>query len=153
MISHHRIRLAARADAHAISALSAVAIEHGLLQSWTPQRVLGSMGNPATNVAVAREGGRLAGFGIMDYGDTHAHLALFAVAEAGRRRGLGTSLLEWLEKCAMTAGIEAVRAEVRLDNAIARAFYRARGYREGLRLSGYYQGVEDALALEKRLRA
>ena len=151
MISHLRIGLAARSDAQPISALSAVAIEHGLLQTWTANRVLGSIRKPATNVAVAHDGDRLAGFGIMDYGDTRAHLALFAVTQASRRQGIGSTLLEWLEMCAITAGIATVRAEVRLENAIAREFYRARGYREGRRLAGYYQGVGDALTLEKGL--
>ena len=153
MISHLRICLAAPSDAQSISALSAVAIEHGLRQTWTPGRVLGSIRSPTTNVAVAHGDDRLAGFGIMDYDDAHAHLALFAVAEACRREGIGSALLAWLEKCALTAGIETVRAEVRLENVIAREFYRARGYREDRRLAGYYQGISDALTLEKRIGA
>ena len=151
MISHLRICLAAPSDVHAISALSAVAIEHGLPQTWTPRRVLGSIRSQTTNVAAAQDRGRLAGFGIMDYHDEHAHLALFAVAEASRRQGIGSALLAWLEKCALTAGIVTVRAEVRVENDVARAFYRARGYREGKRLAGYYQGAVDALMLEKRV--
>ena len=87
----------------------------------------------------------------MDYGDRSAHLALLAVQEKARRRGAGTAILAWLEKCALTAGIEVIRAEVRWNNRGARLFYAARGYREGERLEGYYQGVEDAVRLERRL--
>ena len=153
MISRLRIGLATRADAQPISSLSAVAIEHGLRQTWTPHRVVASIRHPATNVAVAHDGDRLAGFGIMNYDESRAHLVLLAVAEASRRQGIGSSLLAWLEKCALTAGIGILHAEVRLENAIAREFYRARGYREGRRLAGYYQGLEDALTLEKRIGA
>lgn len=153
MISHLRIDLAASADARAISSLSGTAIEHGLRQTWTPQRVLASIRNPATNVAVARDGAHLVGFGIMDYDDARAHLALLAVAESRRRQGVGSALLLWLEESALTAGIAIVRAEVRLENVAARRFYGALGYEEGERLAGYYQAIEDALRLEKKLAA
>ena len=106
-----------------------------------------------TNVAVARDGPRLVGFGIMDYGDNRAHLTLLAVRETARRQGVGSALLVWLEMSALTAGIEIVRAEVRWKNTEARGFYRAGGYCEGERLAGYYQGLEDAVRLEKCLHA
>lgn len=151
MISRLRICLATHADAGRISALSAAAIEYGLRQSWTARRIGWSIRNAATNVVVAHEVDQFAGFGIMDYDEIHAHLALLAVARESRRQGIGSALLAWLEKSAVTAGIRTVRAEVRADNAVARAFYRASGYRECKRLAGYYQGVADALGLEKRL--
>ena len=150
---HLEISLALPADAREISSLSAVAIEHGLRQKWTPRRVLESIRNPATNVTVATDGRRLVGFGIMDYDDARAHLALLAVREDTRRQGVGTALLAWLEKSALTAGIEVVRAEVRLENFSARQFYRVVGYREGAQMVGYYQGLEDAVRLEKILHA
>lgn len=153
MISPLQVELASRADAAAISLLSGTAIEHGLRQTWTPRRVLASIARAETNVAVARDEGRLLGFGIMDYGEAHAHLALLAVGAAARRRGVGTALLAWLEASALTAGITTVRAEVRWTNGEARAFYGARGYRELDRLAGYYQGREDAVRLEKVLSA
>jgi ribosomal protein S18 acetylase RimI-like enzyme len=34
---------------------------------------------------------------------------------------------------------------------VARAFYRSQGYTELERISGYYQGTEDAVRLEKQL--
>ncbi len=151
VISELRLALATRSDAGEISALSREAIEYGLEQAWTPRRVLHCIGGRDTNVTVAREGRRLVGFGIMDYDDKSAHLVLLAVREGSRRRGAGSALLEWLEKSAITAGIEVIRAEVRWKNRGARLFYGARGYSEGERLKGYYQGVEDAVRLEKRL--
>jgi ribosomal protein S18 acetylase RimI-like enzyme len=39
---------------------------------------------------------------------------------------------------------------VRAENPVARTFYRQRGYVEIERLAGYYQGMEDAVRLEKR---
>jgi ribosomal protein S18 acetylase RimI-like enzyme len=151
VISHLRVALASGGDAPGISALSAVAIERGLRPSWTPRRVLACIGHRDTNVVVARDGARLLGFGIMDYGETSAHLALLAVRAGARRQGVGSALLAWLEQSAVVAGVVTVRAEVRGGNLAARDFYRDRGYREGERVPGYYQGVEDAIRLERRL--
>ena len=153
MISHLSIGLATRADAAGISLLSGAEIEYGLPQTWTPQRVSQSIRNPETNVAVARDGPRLVGFGVMDYGDARAHLSLLAVREVERRQGVGSALLAWLEASALTAGIGIVRAEVRWQNLGARQFYRVAGYRDIERVVGYYQGREDALRLEKRIPA
>jgi ribosomal-protein-alanine N-acetyltransferase len=142
------IRLATSKDAALIAEMSRDYVEHGLGWSWTAPRVLAAVNNQATNVAVA---GELSGFGIMHYGDDSAHLALLAVRPALQRRGLGTLLLEWLEKPARVAGIECIRLEARADNPSAIAFYRRQGYREAARIAGYYRGTVDAVRLEKRL--
>lgn len=151
MISGMRIELGHPSDAHEISKLSSIAIEQGLRQTWTAHRVRNALEDAETNVAVARDGARVVGFGIMTYADASAHLNLLAVDAAYRRRGIGSALLAWLEKCARTAGLAVVKAEVRFENPAGRAFYRANGFAEGERLVGYYQGIEDALRLQKRV--
>ncbi|MCU0950565.1 MAG: GNAT family N-acetyltransferase [Burkholderiaceae bacterium] len=151
------IALARPADARAIALLSREVIEAGLAWAWTPGRVLRSMAQPDTNVIVAREAGlrHPVGFAIMSYGDgrdhSDAHLQLFAVVPARRRRGIGRALLDWLELTARTAGIQVIRLETRASSDDAQAFYRAHGYVEVNRLRGYYQGVEDAVRLAKDL--
>jgi ribosomal-protein-alanine N-acetyltransferase len=147
-----RIRLAAIDDAPDIAQLSRHAIEHGLAWSWTPRRVQHCLRDNATNVVVARERGALAGFGIMKYGDDDAHLLLLAVAPALRRRGVGTVLLQWLDRTARVAGLRAIRLELRTANDVARAFYRRHGFEETGQMSGYYQGLEDATRMVKPLR-
>ena len=117
-------------------------IEAGLAWSWTAERVARSIASPHSLVAVARCAYRLAGFGIMRYGDDDAHLDLFAVAYGYRRQGVGRRLLEWLEKPALLAGVSDVTLEVRATNRGARAFYESLGYREITALPGYYQGRE-----------
>ncbi|MGZ9059703.1 MAG: hypothetical protein ACXW14_10735, partial [Burkholderiaceae bacterium] len=74
MIASHAISLARLADAPRIAALSRDAIESGLNWSWTPQRVVRSMRDAATNTIVVREGEMLAGFAIMKYREEDAHL-------------------------------------------------------------------------------
>lgn len=152
MITFDQIGLARADEAGRIAMLSRQAIEHGLSWKWTPQRVLRSVRDPATNTIVARDGRDLLGFAIMKYGDEDAHLHLMAVELRHRRQGVGSALLGWLEVTAYTAGLARIRVEARAGNLEARALYRKFGYRESREILGYYQGVDDAVVLMKTLR-
>lgn len=146
------IRLARSGDARRIAELSRATIEYGLGWSWTAPRVLRSIGHPDTNVAVAfAASGEFGGFGIMEYHDQHAHLALFAVDPAFRRQHLGTAMLQWLESCAITAGIRFINLEARATNVAAHAFYGKYGYEQVRVTPGYYSGREPALHFVKEL--
>ncbi|MBL8345479.1 MAG: GNAT family N-acetyltransferase [Rubrivivax sp.] len=145
------LRLAETRDASAIARLSKQEIEQGLAWSWTPARVGRAIADPDTNVLVAKDEGGLLGFGIMIYREQHAHLCLFAVRPDGRRRGVGSALLAWLERVAQVAGVQRLSLEARHDNAAAIAFYREHGYRTSAVVAGMYQGVEDGVRLEKWL--
>lgn len=146
------IRLAQPQEAAAIAYMSRDHIEADLGWSWRRERVLQAMADPCTNVAVLHGEPGVLGFGIMEYGELHAHLALLAVAPLQRRRGAGARLVAWLQKPAELAGLEKIRLEVRADNPGALAFYQRQGFDLTGRSAGYYGGVVDALRLEKRLR-
>jgi len=146
-----RIELADSGDAAAIAAMSRDLIEYGLHWRWAPGRVAASIGDRATNVAVARIGRRLCGFGIMKYRDLEAHLHLLAVHPSCQGKGVGAELVGWLERSALTAGIGVVYVEARSANSVARAFYRKLGYREFAQANGYYENSEDAVRLAKDL--
>jgi ribosomal protein S18 acetylase RimI-like enzyme len=145
------IRLALTVDAPAIARMSRLYIEQGLGWSWNVPRIEAAIRCESINVAVIRERNDLAGFGIMQYGDQTAHLALLAVHPQSRKRGLGTGLLAWLEKCADTAGIGRIAVEARCDNPAAIAFYQKHGYAQLARMPGYYRGRLDAIRFEKSL--
>jgi len=147
------VRLATPGDARAIAELSRAFIEYGLGWNYTPGKILGAIRSKTTNVAVIQDDGTLFAAGIMDYGDTAAHLVLLGVHPAQRRRGLGRHVLSWLEQCALTAGLMKIGVEVRADNPIAIGFYQVQGYKVRSRAPGYYRGVVDAMVLEKRLGA
>lgn len=151
MITEYTIRLAAPGDATAIADMSRNLVEHGLGWRWTPDKVLRSIRDRATNVAVAREAGRLVGFGIMSYREEEAHLLLLAVRVSHRRRGIGAAIVAWLEHTARTAGIGVVRLEARTTNREAVAFYRKLGYKEIRVMHGYYRGEEDGMWIAKDL--
>jgi ribosomal-protein-alanine N-acetyltransferase len=145
------LRLAQPAEATTIAHLSRDLIEYGLRWRWTPTRVAASIRAPAVNVLVACIHDSIVGFAIMRYGDDDAYLDLLAVAPPYRRLGIGRQLLEWLEKCAVVAGIFSVTLEVRAGNEGAQLFYKRMGYRPLAHLPGYYQGIEAALRMGRDL--
>ena len=151
MLAIPDIRLAVPTQARTIAEMSRDYIEHGLGWSWTTARVLRAMRDPATNVVVMLKRRAVRGFGIMQYGDDRAHLALLAVHPTVRHQRLGGQLLGWLEHSARCAGIRQIRVEARADNASAIAFYEHLGFRRSGMLPGYYEGVLDAVQLEKIL--
>lgn len=147
-----RISLARGDDVAGIAQMSRCLVEAGLPYSWTPSRVRHCVLHKDFAAIVARDGRRMAGFAIMECFDEHAHLCLLAVRPGYRRRGVGRSLVEWLETSARTAGIFSVRLEVRAGNEAAKRFYRSLGYRDTGVARGYYSRIEDALRMERDLR-
>lgn len=142
---------ARRDDAARLAAMSRRLIESGLDPCWTEERIERQLRNHDSVVLIARRGGHIVGFAIMQYGDDAAHLNLLAVEAGHRRHGMGRQLVGWLEDTARVAGTFAIRLEVRATNAGARAFYGALGYRETGWVRGYYQGVEDAVRFSRDL--
>jgi len=157
-----------RADLARIAVLSPAALETGLLASWTEPRLGRMLRHRETMVLVARcraAAGALrtvaamgattaefAGFGIMVYGDTRAHLNLLGIEPRFQRRGIGRRILRWLEASALEAGTFDITLEVRANNQAAQAFYLALGYEPVGRVERYYQGVEDAIRMRRSLR-
>jgi ribosomal-protein-alanine N-acetyltransferase len=103
-------------------------------------------------VVVAREAGELVGFAMAQFGNDFVHMTLLGVALEHQRRGIGRKLMAWVEESAVTAGLFDMKLEVRASNVEGRRFYAALGYRERLRINGYYSGVEDAIRMMRDLR-
>jgi [ribosomal protein S18]-alanine N-acetyltransferase len=152
MIEGVAIRLAVRADAAAIAAMSREYIEYGLPWGWHEERVAAAIADPQTNVVVTGSSAAIIAFGIMSYLDDDAHLLLFAVRRAHQRRGIGSAILAWLEEAARVAGAARIRVEARRDNVAARSFYNEHGYHELAIKRRMYSGVVDGIRLAKRLR-
>jgi ribosomal-protein-alanine N-acetyltransferase len=146
-----RLRAAHRSEATAIASISRLHVEYGLRWRWTPPRVRKQIDDPDTMTLVASLDGKIAGFGIMHFGDLRAHLVLFAVEPRYRRTGIGGALLKWLEATCVTAGIQDIRLEVRAGNQQAQRFYRNRGFATIGRIAGYYERREAAVIMERRL--
>lgn len=147
------VRLAQPRDAHAIALMSRDLVESGLGWKYDAAHVLRAMRNPDTLAPVACDRGRIAGFGLMEFGEERAHLVLLAVRPAQRRLGIGRRLLDWLVESARTAGIASLHLELRAGNEAAQRFYRAMGFDETIVVPGYYRGREAALRMIRVLRA
>ena len=146
-------RAAHVSEATAIAGMSRLHIEYGLRWRWSPARVRRHIKNPETMVLIASRQGSMAGFAIMKFGDSNAHLLLLAVDPHVRRAGVGRGLINWLEKSCNTAGIRQIQVEVRSRNKIARRFYGALGFCYLGQIAGYYDRREAASIFGKSLVA
>jgi [ribosomal protein S18]-alanine N-acetyltransferase len=153
-MNEFEIRLAQTRDAEKIAAMSRDYIEQNLGWKYQPAQIREKIRDPDTNVITAWQASILAGFAIMDYQGFEAHLLLFAVLPAFRRRGAGTALLQWLLKTAEVAGAQTVTVELRKTNTIAHRFYESLGFKHMEPLPHYYRGTEHGqrMALDLRRR-
>ena len=147
------LQLADSRDAGILAGMSRDLIEIGLEWRYRTQSLRQLIAHTETVTLVARHGDTVAGFGIMKYGDEHAHLVLLAVRPDIRRRGIARRLVEWLVMSAATAGVATIHVELRAGNTGAYALYRTLGFAETLRLPGYYAGRETAIRMLRVLRA
>lgn len=146
------LQIADARDARAIAQMSRDLIETGLGWSWTPARVGAAIRHPEVLVVTARKDERIIGFGIMEFGDETAHLSLFAVLPQFQRHGVGREMFEWLRTSALTAGIAAIKLELRVENSAAQCFYHSFGFEKVGLTAGYYRGRETALRMLLNLR-
>ena len=143
------IEFASTGDAREIADLSRNSIEQGLSWRYTAAEISKAIACRTKNVVVARRGKRLAGFGIMNYGEEHANLDLLAVKWRYRRNGIGTKIVRWLEDVANTAGIFHHYVQVRKTNTGALRFYAQLGYEVIDIVPKFYQLSETAVILYK----
>jgi len=146
------LRLARRSDAPTLAAMSRDLIETGLGWHYRTERIGQLLENADTVSLVASENARTAGFAIMTLGEERAHLVLLAVRPDHQRRGIGRRMSHWLVETAVAAGIATLHVELRAQNKAAYMFYRALGYEQTLRVSGYYRGRETAIRMMRLLR-
>lgn len=146
------IRLARLAEAPELARMSRDLIERNLHWRWRAPRIARLISAQDSVVLVAQLGSDCAGFAALQMSDPGAHLVLFAVAPAYRRRGVGAALLKWLLESTEVAGCERIDLEVRANNPRALRFYLRHGFETRVRLCGYYDGIEDAVRMRLTLR-
>ena len=146
------MQFAQSSDATALASLSRDLIEEGLGWRYRAQSVRQLIADPETVTLVARAGEAVAGFGIMKFGESRAHLVLLAVRPVFQRRGIARRMILWLVESAATAGVASIHVELRAGNAGAYALYRVTGFAETLRLPGYYSGRETAICMMRMMR-
>lgn len=134
------LRPARLAEARRMAEMSRELIEQGLRWRYTPAHMAALISEAETSAVVGCDGPRLAGFGVMHFGDDRAHLLLLCVLPDRQRRGIGLQLVHWLFDSARAAGTPTIDLELRADNPGALAFYERLGFRQTEMVPGYYGG-------------
>ena len=102
---------------------------------------------------LAAEEGDIAGFILSEMDGALAHIITLDVAEAHRRSGVGSLLLNAAEKNLSAHGVRTVFLETAVDNHAAVNFWSRHGYiKEGI-LKRYYLGRIDGYEMRKTLSA
>src|ERR1700739_103451 len=99
---------------------------------------------PAADCLVAEERKAIAGFILAEANPPLAHIITLDVSPAYRRTGLGTRLLEEMEKHFRYKEVRSVLLETAADNESGIAFWQHHGYRTEAVLKRYYLGRVDA---------
>ncbi len=148
------------ADLPALHALDQVCFAPGI--AYGRAELKSFLTHASSFTAVAAEGDRIAGFAIVRstrsqlkaFQMQHApalHLLTIDVAPEVQRRGVGALLMTWISAKAADLAVRAVVLEVAVDNVVAQHFYKKLGFTEAGFIPGYYNGVIDALKLERIL--
>jgi len=136
-------------DFTAIYKLDQICFPPGIAYSkWSLQYFLNL---PAADCLVAEEGKKIAGFILAEENPPLAHIITLDVAPGKRRSGVGTALLQRMEKNFRFHEVRSVLLETAVDNATGIAFWERHGYRSEAVLQRYYLGRVDAYEMRKRL--
>ncbi len=109
------------------------------------------MAMPASTCLVAVGDEEIGGFVLGETIGSDAHIVTLDVAQAYRRRGVGSLLLQALENSVVRQGARAMILETAVDNDAAIALWKRYGYgTEGI-LKRYYLDKVDALRMRKLL--
>lgn len=93
----------------------------------------------------------LAGFILTETHAHEGHIVTLDVAPQFRRAGVGTALLEKMERSMASRGVACITLETATNNDPAVAFWQRHSYRAVGLLRGYYMGRADALSMLKCL--
>lgn len=121
---------------------------------WTRSAFLSELHAPMPRLylAVLFEGEIIAFIGCRFIGN-EAHITNVAVHSDYQGQGIGTFLLEEIQRFAIMNGCEAITLEVRMSNHGAQRLYRKMGYVSTAIKRGYYtENNEDALDMRLQLK-
>lgn len=141
-----RYRRIDEADLDAVMAIENAVYTH----PWTRDNFTDSL-NAGYQCWLMECAGMMVGYCVVAIAAGEAHLLNLSIAPGWKRRGLGSLLLEFVQRLVAERAAQRIFLEVRVSNAAARALYARAGFREIATRRGYYPagaGREDALVLE-----
>jgi ribosomal-protein-alanine N-acetyltransferase len=145
----YRLRAFASADFGALYALDRECYPSGI--SYSRRELHWYLSQPGAICFVAEAEGKLSGFILVDADPPRGHVITIDVAEAQRRKGVGTLLLDAAERVLADCGVHTLEIETAADNQAGLQFWYVHKYQPVGRLPGYYLGRIDAIRMEKRL--
>jgi ribosomal-protein-alanine N-acetyltransferase len=132
-----------------VPALLAIEQEAASAAHWTREQYAGLVESGI--VLVAEDGGNISGFVCAKAVAGDWEIENMVVAKQGRRRGIGSGLLDELLRRVRNQAGAAVWLEVRESNQPARRLYEKHSFREtGCRRRYYGDPVEDAVVYDFR---
>jgi ribosomal protein S18 acetylase RimI-like enzyme len=109
------------------------------------------LAQPGAICFVAEANATIAGFILADADPPRGHIITIDVAEAHRRRGVGTVLIGAAERALAECGVLTVEIETATDNEAGVQFWSVHKYRALGLLPDYYLGRIDAIRMQKAL--
>jgi [ribosomal protein S18]-alanine N-acetyltransferase len=111
------------------------------------------MAQPGAECLVAVNEDEIVAFLLTEENPPLGHVMTLDVAEAHRRKGVGSLLLRESENNLRFRGVRTMLLETATTNAAGVAFWQRHGYRIEAVLKNYYPGHLDAYEMRKRLPA
>jgi len=111
------------------------------------------MAQPGAECLVAMNENEIVAFLLTEENPPLGHVMTLDVAEAHRRKGIGSQLLRESENNLRFRGVRTMLLETATTNAAGVAFWQRHGYRIEAVLKNYYPGHLDAYEMRKRLPA
>jgi len=136
-------------DFDALYKLDQSCFPRGIAYSKTTLRYFLALASAECLLAV--EEGDVAGFILKEMDGALAHIITLDVAEAHRRSGVGSMLLNAAEKNLSAQGVRTVLLETAVDNHAAVNFWSRHGYIKKGILKRHYLGRIDGYEMRKKL--
>jgi [ribosomal protein S18]-alanine N-acetyltransferase len=144
-----RLRAYEAQDFDALYKLDQSCFPRGIAYSKTTLRYFLTLASAECLLAVDQDA--IAGFILSEADGALAHIITLDVAEAHRRSGVGTMLLDAAENSLSAQGVRSIFLETAVNNHAAVNFWARHGYiKEGI-LKRYYLNRIDGYEMRKRL--
>lgn len=107
--------------------------------------------NANFSILVAEDGGEIIGYGCAETVCENSDLEKVVVAEAFRKSGVGTAIVNALIEDAKSRGAEKMFLEVRVSNVNALKLYLENGFSGVYARTRYYSDGEDCLVMSRTI--
>lgn len=123
-------------------------------EAFTRQQIAHLLAGHNSISLIARENGKIVGFIIgiiyVERNFLTGHILTIDISPTQRRKGIGSRLLQEIEKIFKQNGVKTCRLEVRENNIAALNLYQKFGYKKMGKLENFYGDV-DGVCFKKNL--